>query len=316
MPPSERDVFAGFVGEDITSEAGDSDATTDFGEPHPDHGEKEGETFNAHAIMPEYMTDGHSSAKLPESIYSAGLVVLLIYEPNCSNILKNYLPVYWSLLLTIAIQLWTTLMIRGLVTSDTDFNGSDCSSGDPFLRAICTVVYVVMLLNEMKESFYIYVWASRLETLKCGEPWEKFKMKSYKKIDVEGVEHSHCKVTSRMPPYVKFLTYIVIIIPKTIITLGLLSYGTGYVLRSKGNEALILNSVALTFITQVDDAFYQFTLLDRVKDWLSDMPQSSLHPDERERWHGKILFHVEDFWALYMNLFLILGWAHSYHTWC
>jgi len=282
---------------------------------HPRHGTKQ-ETFDTNAVLPHKMTDGHSSAKLPQSIFSAGLIVLLAFPPTCPCFLKNYLPVYWSLLLTIAIQGWTTMMIRALVLGHTEMNGHDCSEGDALLRFVCTVVYVVILLHEMKESFYICVWSSRISTLTAGEPWEKFKMRKFGKLHDDNLLHTHCKVTSRMPLYVRWITWIVILIPKVAITFGLLIYGTGYVLRSRGNEALILNSVALTFITQVDDAFYHFTLLDRMKDWLDDMPESSLHPDERQKYCGTLLFHLEEYWAMYMNVLLVVFVVHPYNEWC
>ena len=84
------------------------------------------------------------------------------------------------------------------------------------------------------------------------------------------------KIVSGMTLWFKFVCYVVIVLPKLVIGVLLAFYGSGFLLVSDGNESLILNTVGLTFITQIDELIYFSMVPGNVKKCIDDLPTTDI----------------------------------------
>jgi hypothetical protein len=78
-----------------------------------------------------------------------------------------------------------------------------------------------------------------------------------------------------------------------------LMYGSIFVLFSGTNEELILNAVALNFISKIDDTAYDFLITRMVKGWIDELPEVGLvvggtnkHRVERRRLVAQVIGQV------------------------
>merc|ERR1711871_1687574 len=75
----------------------------------------------------------------------------------------------------------------------------------------------------------------------------------------------------------KILTFMVVVVPESLILLSLLYVGAGFILTSKDIGTIIINSVAITFIMDIDnfssEAFQTEEVSDRAYDtlWHTDV---------------------------------------------
>merc|ERR1712154_428736 len=74
----------------------------------------------------------------------------------------------------------------------------------------------------------------------------------------EEVRVKHRVCVSGMPDWFRMMCYICVVLPKFAIELAILYYGSGYVAISANAEIVILNCVALVFVTQIDETLYAY----------------------------------------------------------
>ncbi|GMI51394.1 hypothetical protein ScalyP_jg7489 [Parmales sp. scaly parma] len=163
-----------------------------------------------------------------------------------------------------------------------------------FLRLICLAVFVCTVSVDFKESFHYFQWLrfvpNRTHSAEETKALKKFNMKMLKNFawcvstqdvivtrrcteyKVESIAFGGFTKNERVWAYfwgvVKFALEIMLLVG-----------GTGYVLYADSNENLLLNSVSLVFISQIDDIAYQFTVTKGFKGMLTAMPDIGLLDD-------------------------------------
>jgi len=92
---------------------------------------------------------------------------------------------------------------------------------------------------------------------------------------------------------------------------GLVVAGSGYVLHADSNENLLLNSVALAFVSQIDDVAYNFAVTSAFKTWMRALPQFGLIFSGDDNLPlpykaGKLLW-ITQFYGQWFQVFFLLG---------
>ena len=82
--------------------------------------------------------------------------------------------------------------------------------------------------------------------------------------------------------------------------------GSAYVLFADSNENLVLNSVALLFITQIDDVAYSFAVTDLLKGLLNGLPDIGKVDRCQEHAPSTSMFLSQGF-GPWLSLFFLFG---------
>ena len=110
-----------------------------------------------------------------------------------------------------------------------------------------------------------------------------------------------------------------ICVGKFILEFMLVIFGSAYVLYSPNAEALILNSVAVTFISRMDNVAYQYVISSRLKVRLESIPcigflsPDAMNPNLRINDLG-ICCDVLGGWILVINMLAIC--LSLFYSWC
>eukprot|EP01083_Nonionella_stella_P200022 732962_1 len=80
------------------------------------------------------------------------------------------------------------------------------------------------------------------------------------------------RIVSGMRSGFKWFMFAVVIFPKMAIALFLSSYGGGFILSSKDNANLILNTLAVTFIIDIDETLFNLFVPNNVKRVIEEIP--------------------------------------------
>lgn len=151
-----------------------------------------------------------------------------------------------------------------------------------FLVLICLVVFNTMCLQDVKETFAFYSYLKRIpmakgspeeiDLLNRGQASALSVTKTY--LDANGKE---CKMETFgadgfLHKWERGWAYFWLIAQLSAENF-LILVGSGFVLYSPDHETLILNAVALTFILEIDDADYSYTMTKQQKALLEGLPQ-------------------------------------------
>merc|ERR1712137_686248 len=120
--------------------------------------------------------------------------------------------------------------------------------------------FIVLLLTDLKETLNVVRWLQRVPGQE--EVWRHLQIDQSEFIwhDFRGqtvwVKHSKC--VSGMPNWFRTVCYTCVVVPKLMIELAILYYGSGFVASSFDDQSVILNCLALVFVTQIDEGLYAF----------------------------------------------------------
>ena len=129
------------------------------------------------------------------------------------------------------------------------------------LALLGVVVFNIYNVGEMHETLDLLSWIVGFKTTFSHEPIT---------LGKEGDEEE--VIVSGMTPWFKFVAILTIVLPKLLISIALAHYGSGFLLVSDDNESLILNTVALTFITQIDELVFESMTPGNVKIFIEKLP--------------------------------------------
>jgi len=180
---------------------------------------------------------------------------------------------------------WYVFELNANVAADPERQGDDlCSPAGTsyFLRLICMVVFVATCSSDLKETYDYFqcVWnvPSRAGTEEEREALNEVDTSAPAKLTNQ--LDSLKKVGYRLEtfafggflPLERAWAYFWGVV-KLAMEVLLLACGTGYVLYASSNEDLLMNSVALTFVSQIDDTAYSFCVTRIFKDYMEGLPQ-------------------------------------------
>lgn len=228
-----------------------------------------GDKFNPFSKNQE--AGGNFARQLPESIYSAMIVMHL----NCSDPDGNwggygvwvvsYIPIVVVWLLAVSFQaiFAVQLLLAGLHAEGLE---PTCDGTSFFLRCVGLSLWVSAIVADWWETYGMHLWLNNfpnapkyqgLYLQECDDP-----------TCAEACHISKCTIiqpATGLTKCARFSFYLLGLLPKQVISVVVLLGGAGALLRSSDDFNLILNSLAATFVNEIDDLAYRFLLPASVK---------------------------------------------------
>jgi len=114
------------------------------------------------------------------------------------------------------------------------------------LLFICFVLFTIGINKDVRETLYMLLWVKEFPT---SEELEE--------LEYVEKEDGEKELMSGMPTWYKVFVVIFVLIPKFMVAVLLWLVGGVYLARSDSSETLILNSVALYFIMEIDEMIWK-----------------------------------------------------------
>jgi len=267
----------------------------------------------------------------PETLYSA---TALIYSLQISPWEKDglegwfvwffaFFPLTAASILCVVAQagaIYFVFKLNDETTTNFDKEGAKyCESDDTdyFLRLICLVTFVATCACDFKESFHYFQYILRVP-MRNGSEQETDALNEVKTslatkhVVVKHGEEYKLEVSafggfSRWEQLVALGWGLI----KFAMEVGLVVAGSGYVLHADSNENLLLNSVALAFVSQIDDVAYNFAVTSAFKTWMRALPQFglifSVDDDLPLPYKAGKLLWITQFYGQWFQVFFLLG---------
>jgi hypothetical protein len=175
--------------------------------------------------------------------------------------------------------------------SERCYTGGACS-----LRVVCVLTLLAQIGGEIGDTRQFYLWIARLppwddtdevvlESLQSG-----FAVRRLMLHGRGGVEFNVAHIAAGgVTPNYRDIMYLVCSI-KLLVEAATSICGSGYVLYANSNEELLLNSLALFFILEIDDTMYRYLLSDVLKRFIeNEAPEIGLvrgNPSEVGQQHA------------------------------
>ena len=233
---------------------------------------------------------GFLEISVPETIYTAvALIVSLGSAPSLASSKFQQIVIYGPLYLASAVSACSQAVALYYVFDMNDQKRKEywslgvgyCEAEGTALalRMICNAIFFASCVIDLSESWDFYVYLKNipmrkkedvpiLEELGCGITARRIVVQN-----LEGVEYSiervgHGGFTQESYYWAFFCCF-----TKVCMEVFMLLSGTAYVCYAASNEDLLMNAVALTFISQIDDIAYSFAVTDAFKNIMKTLPK-------------------------------------------
>jgi hypothetical protein len=223
----------------------------------------------------------------PQGLYPAialipTLGVLPEYDTVASH-LVGFGPMFLASVGSVIAQITAVYYINIIGDEkETNPDGSAQQNTSAPLRLVCLAVFIMVQLSEIKAAIefldYVvcvpsvpsaHIPVLRERNVKLLTTRTVVKNDRGEEFIVEGFAGGGFTPFGRIWALIWCLT-------DGIVNSVVLIYGSMFVLYSGTNEDLILNAVALNFISKIDDTAYDFLITKMVKGWIAELPQVGL----------------------------------------
>jgi len=136
---------------------------------------------------------------------------------------------------------------------------------------------------------------------------EKLQLSHYK--DDEFPEY-----TSGITSFTRAMIFILVILPKFIIAIALLTFGLQLIMVTDSNADVTYNCTALIFVVEVDEAIYQFFIPSGLRSTLESLPpmQTNDYPSLHRVKHLSLIFWpIISFGVTFFVVFVFGSWLCS-----
>ena len=206
------------------------------------------------------------------------------------------------------------------ITSDTIHTGR-CDAeggGSYFLRLICLVTFVASAGVEMKESYYFAEYVQCIPTIKSMSKLDRTTLDDFetsllaKRVKVCNLEKGYeveieTIAAGGLTLFEKAWCWLWVLVKLSAEMLVLVS-GSRYVLYADTDEKLILNSVVLLFITEIDDIAFSLASTNLTRRALDAMPTVGKvgNADDKQHRMSKLAGKIQ-FLGPWIQLFFLFG---------
>lgn len=148
---------------------------------------------------------------------------------------------------------------------------------DVYLRNICILIYVCMVLADISETWRMHQWyqimTPTLEWVERFTTSYEFRLVNadYETKDVDTLEIANNVTNLNAVQY--YFTWIFIIGAKYILGLYVVVFGTGFVVTANDDMDVLLNAVALLFILDTDEIVYDYLIPVEMKEVYDKAPR-------------------------------------------
>lgn len=210
---------------------------------------------------------------LPESVYATAMMspMWITTKPGCNFESIFGIGMLWAIAYFSFILQSSAVYYVYDMTEEFD---KSCQDSSKYLQLISLTCFSSLIWVDLFETFKMasYIYMLPLEKEIDG------KLVEYIKFDHTGGPIGFTDDNeSGISKFYRRIVDVFIFLPKIIIASILWYYGCKYILYSSSNEEVLLNSVSLNFLLEIDDYLYKAIISDYVKNTLiNDWPSLSL----------------------------------------
>lgn len=238
---------------------------------------------------------------LPESIYGLVIAEPLQLDRNVDGnfiFLTELLRGYFLLVVNYAVQ---GILIYKIQDINNDKEGSQCFEELHSLQCICVFVFCVSVFAEFRDACSLLhgLWMcpsysggmmyAAVDAVSGGGQGAVLEadssgMNVFGKINVWAKKkHVHQWNLDRMTAQYKFFSMLIVGVPRLIIPAALTYVGAGYIMRSEDAETMILNTLAVLFIIDIDEFLFNTFTTTPMKHQLANMKEVEISISNTER---------------------------------
>lgn len=201
-------------------------------------------------------------SKLPSNIWGLLVGSILSWNEQHTSQIMLMLPVYLGAILSVVVQSFFVYQISSIAAAGED---ASCSALEEIseigLLWQCIFVYVGNIIyNDIDETVSIFAYQHQFNLYRRDDVWQ-------------GGLHfrSDGAVTGKICCAARVLI-IFLLCAKTALSVCLMHYGVGFLSQSSSKEEVLLNAVAVLFISDVDELVYNLATSSRHKQIMENMP--------------------------------------------
>lgn len=262
-------------------------------------------------VVESWSECGHISRDMPEDLYS-GAILSCMNATGKSDFFLIALPMIVLMLFSSVIQAFLLVQINGAVRSPySRTSGSHhpyCLASNPLARHVCLFTYIAVCLRHVRETGKMFFWLAIFK----HEWWRTdHQPLRVQRETLNDPESGHSIATVRPLSHItgpECVLYITTLFIKLAVEGFALIVGSGAVLWSSADLDLILNTLAATFILELDDILYDIFV---AKMWTAFCTAPELTATLKP---GVVRFQLV--WP-YLALAFVVGWSvFMEHLWC
>lgn len=157
------------------------------------------------------------------------------------------------------------LMSIGNAEIDENLASTTCQV-EGVLRLVSLCLFLSAVLGDVAETISIFQWVciSRTET-------------KHKQIEISVTESGDKHLTSGFTVNHKVCQIISVVLPKFVIGILVMMYGSAFIVLSGSNEDAFLNTLAAVFVVEIDELLHKAYVSRVVKDALANLPPIRTH---------------------------------------
>lgn len=216
------------------------------------------------------------SFKLPANIWGAVIFAGFSAPSMVSQVSVHFLAALLpGLCGCVAIQVMFIYYIAMLV----DTSDAVCEQGSPILRTLCLAVLAwFMIAKDFEETFQIVFFMRQFPAYDKDRDDAMLKEKGAGFLYKELPDFDVAVPMTGLTGFQRGSVYM-LMAAKLLCGLALHYFAAGYVARSTSDENMILNSVAMLFVIEIDEIMYAVIVPDFMRRLVDKMPNFVADPD-------------------------------------
>lgn len=240
------------------------------------------------------------SYALPETLYGLIIAEPLQLDVNVDGMFIFITELLRSMFLLLVNYTIQALFLLQFYAINAGKGEEGCASGLESLRVLCVFVFCVSSFLEIRDSenMLFGLWAcptkepghspahaagqahGAVMEAEASNTWNPAaRMNVWLKRKTEGTGWTLDNMTKSYKAFAIF----VIVLPKLAIALSVAYVGSVYILKSGDAESMILNTLAVLFVVDIDEFIYNTFTPASMKSQLVNIPEISLNPTNMER---------------------------------
>lgn len=272
--------------------------------------------------------NGSYQLSLPRSMFSSIILMPMVEAPIVPTeiFMLLHLPQYFVYLLVICAQ----FTLCGFLAHDArkNTNADACNEADnssSFLRFVCVATFCSFCFSDLLETTgmcrwlnYLPTWDKKQEDLVNEKLTGSLLFEKQTKRETIGrcpdQEVTVFKPITGISTKFKSMIFLFVILPKYIIAVLLMFVGSGFIVRAEGISDIVLNTVAVSFVLQVDDFAYRGFTTSSMKILYESIPPIGLFDEELIA--DAALDNWERFGSPFMLVVLMVVVVVQFGCWC
>jgi len=252
---------------------------------------------------------GTYSVSLPRNIHSAAICAILnLGADQCMLLWARDIPVILCSLLSLTLQCGFAFSIAWTQFDEAVELGTCALGGRFIVRISCIMVFTMHMIGELGELLDTHFWLSLFLYSHKHTPLQ---IREYQ----DRVGRTVNKPVTGITYLERFVLYLLFLLPRLVFIIVLLLMGIPYIAFTKRNEDLLLNTVALWFVAEVDEIVYKFVIPKMYRDTL-DLPPLGRSEEERSRCFemvvcGTIRSYMAFFFLTIVSTLLYFFWCQN-----